>query len=364
MQSSLKFIKSDGSPVPDSYLVKLKDDVIKSDHHAILRDEKPSILSSINSEYNPKIFNGYSAILSEDELEYLLNCTHVEFVEANAYTSPPPGVEDFIVTPDQETPQFEEQAKGSWGDGVDVYVLDTGIYCEHNTFKGRASFGVNYTDETDNGDLYGHGTYVAALAVGITYGLATSAHAISVKVNTRNGGRVDWILDGLNWAYEKSTTSGRQSIVNMSLDRTKSPSLDRTTRGIIRKGLSVVAAAGNENKNTDVVSPAGVMEVNTIGAAGRVDGRWKKWDRSGWGESLKAWAPGVDITSAWIGNPNAYAKWSGTSAAAPAVAGYMAIVLGRQYVSPPNLTAELQQHANPVVTGVPEGTTTLLADPW
>ena len=85
------------------------------------------------------------------------------------------------------------------GDGVDIYIVDTGVYIEHNEFEGRARFGwaaPGLAQEDGNG----HGTHVAGIAAGRTYGVAKKANIIAVKVlDDDQHGDVADIIGGLNW---------------------------------------------------------------------------------------------------------------------------------------------------------------------
>lgn len=108
MQAPLQLVKASGPAVPNSYIMyarisltiasrtnqfiaysKLKEHITKSTHHDLLRSEKPSVLSSIQLEFSPEIFNGYSAEISEDALNFLLHCDHVEAIEENVYFPAP-----------------------------------------------------------------------------------------------------------------------------------------------------------------------------------------------------------------------------------------------------------------------------------
>ena len=99
----------------------------------------------------------------------------------------------------------------------------------------------------------------------------------------------------------------------MSMGGPVNSPLDTAVRNAIRTGLSIVVATGHESQNTDHSSPSRVLEAVVVGA---VDGNNKKARFSNFGPSLKVWAPGVGIPSAWTDGPNLVKKLDGTSMAA------------------------------------------------
>lgn len=362
MQAPLQLVKTNGDAVPDTYIIKLKGHISKATHWDLLRSEKPTILPSIQLNFNPEIFNGYVAELNVGELNFLLNCDHIERIEEDSFIPPPASIEEPSTDTEPQAVDANEQANLDAGRGVDIYVLDSGVNIYHECFGDRAEYGKNCTNEPENKDTMGHGTHVAGIAAGKTYGQATAASVISVKVLTSKGGRASWEMDGIVWAYERFIKQKRPAVINMSVGGPKSLSEDDAVLKAIEAGVSIVAAAGNDNKDCKDLSPAGVKEAIVIGA---VDEKNHKRKLSNYGATLKAWAPGTDILSAWIGNSNKETKrCSGTSQAAPCVAGYIAIALGRKSLKPVEVTKELQDHAKPEVKDAPEGTTKLLAKRW
>ena len=134
------------------------------------------------------------------------------------------------------------------GRGVDVYVVDTGIFVEHPDFGGRAHKLYNaIKDGRDAGDCEGHGTEVAALIGGLDHGVAKEANLYSVRVVDCAGIATDaTIADGLQFAIATHAASGRPAVINLSiaqsmLGKAASQALDDASRA----GILVVAAAGN-----------------------------------------------------------------------------------------------------------------------
>jgi subtilisin family serine protease len=103
------------------------------------------------------------------------------------------------------------------GQDVDIYIADTGVRIDHDDLKGRAIFGVSYSNDGDE-DRQGHGTHVAAIAAGTTFGIAKKANIISVKVlNNKGAGPASAVIKGIEWIIRRAKTTGRRSVVNLSL---------------------------------------------------------------------------------------------------------------------------------------------------
>lgn len=213
--------------------------------------------------------------------------------------------------------RFEYEATGS---GVDIYIMDTGIRLSHTEFGGRAQFGANTVGGT-NDDCNGHGTHVAGIAGGQTFGVAKGATLVSVKVLNCNGaGDTATILNGLNWILTNHNPS-RPSIASLSLGGEASQTVDIAVGNLITAGITVVVAAGNEDEDACNFSPARVSNAITVGATTASD---KRASYSNYGTCLDVFAPGSSIVSAWITSNTATAVISGTSMATPFASGVVA----------------------------------------
>jgi cerevisin len=213
------------------------------------------------------------------------------------------------------------------GDGVNVYVVDTGINNNHQEFTGRFTWGITTaSNSTSDNDNYGHGTHCAGTIGGTTYGVAKKAHLIAVKVMGDDGsGATSDIIAGLNWVAEnKSGTKG--NIISMSIGGLKSPIMDLAVENTIKKGIVAVAAAGNSNMDACLFSPASSPNVISVGATDIND---TKAYFSNHGSCIDIHAPGVKILSAWKGNSTASNTISGTSMACPHVAGLAATIISQ-----------------------------------
>lgn len=102
---------------------------------------------------------------------------------------------------------------------TDAYIIDSGIYIGHSEFEGRASHGYNVIGGT-NEDVTGHGTHVAGILIGKTFGVARKGHAISVKVLDPTGwGSFANIIEAISWSVNEAKVRGRlaRSVINLSI---------------------------------------------------------------------------------------------------------------------------------------------------
>ncbi|MQS09789.1 S8 family peptidase, partial [Streptomyces alkaliphilus] len=208
------------------------------------------------------------------------------------------------------------------GAGVTIYIVDTGIRYTHNDFGGRARFG--YDAFGGNGsDGNGHGTHVAGTAAGTAYGVAKRADLVSVKVlNNSGSGTVQSVVNGINWITRNASGP---SVANMSLGGGANSVIDQAVRDSIASGVTYVVAAGNSNANAGNSSPARVAEAITVAASTSSDSRASF---SNYGSVVDIFAPGQSIAAPWHTSNTAVNTISGTSMAAPHVAGAAALVLG------------------------------------
>lgn len=245
------------------------------------------------------------------------------------------------------------------GQGVSVYVVDTGVNTSHIEFTGRITRGYSAIGaSSDYNDCNGHGSHVAGLAAGTVSGAAKLAEVVPVRVLDCSGnGSLLGVLMGLDW-IAGNTLVGQPAVVNMSLGGDPNTYLDSAVANLSAQGLVFVVAAGNTGTNACNVSPARVPAAITIGASGSNDA-WAPYSNSG--SCVDFIAPGSETRSAWIGANNSAALASGTSMAAGVVSGIVATQMSYGHQTPAALTSALAAGARSgVITGVPAGTANLL----
>jgi subtilisin family serine protease len=218
------------------------------------------------------------------------------------------------------------------GTGVNVYVIDTGIFTTHPDFEGRAVFGADFTGTKPNGgDSIGHGTHVAGIIGSKTYGVAKAVTLIDLNVYS-NEGSFDYedsaILAALDYATKKASEQGSRikSVANLSFGGDPSEPIDLAIEAATKAGLAVVVAAGNSGGDACEVSPARVPSALTV-AASDINDRIASFSEKG--TCVDIIAPGVNIFSTW--GDGKTKTLDGTSMAAPHAAGVVALFLSSNY---------------------------------
>ena len=228
------------------------------------------------------------------------------------------------------------------GEGVNAYVLDSGIRTTHAEFGSRAFIGFDAVDDGQNGDdCHGHGTHVAGTIGSATYGVAkrVTLHAVRVLDCSANG-TVSGVIAGVDWVTANHV---KPAVANMSIGGGESPTMNEAIRQSVLAGVTYAVAAANDSADACMVSPASAPEAITVAASGRDDTRASF---SNFGRCVDIFAPGMDITSTVSWTDSALTSMSGTSMAAPHVAGAAALFLdANPFASPQTVANALTANA-------------------
>ncbi|MFG1696887.1 S8 family serine peptidase [Nonomuraea sp. NPDC049309] len=251
--------------------------------------------------------------------------------------------------------------RGHTGAGVKVAVLDTGVDAAHPDLAGRVAAQADFTGSGDPTDHDGHGTHIASTiagsgaASGGTYkGVAPGVSLLAGKVCVISCAD-SAVLAGLQWAAEQGA-----KVVNLSLGGEDTPELDPLESAVEtlteRYGMLFVVSAGNSGRQRSVESPASADAALAVGAVTK-SGDLAEFSSRGpraYDSALKPeiTAPGEDIVAARSKDARdgegSYVSMSGTSMAAPHVAGAAAILAGQHPDwSPAMLKAALMGSASP-----------------
>jgi subtilisin family serine protease len=242
----------------------------------------------------------------------------------------------------KEAPAALEKTKVN----ADIAILDTGISLTHpdlNVYRN-----VSFVEGTTSGnDDNGHGSHVAGIAaakdnnIGVL-GSAPGARLWAIKVCGSSGQcEISNEIKGIEYAIKHANEI---DVLNISIENPNSPALNNILAQAVKAGITVVVSAGNWGKNAALFSPANNPLAITVSAMGDSDGKCggvgkpmvlKKGNStftvqddtfaffSNFGPNVKLAAPGVDIFSTY--NGTGYSLDSGTSMAAPYVAGAAAV---------------------------------------
>ncbi len=209
------------------------------------------------------------------------------------------------------------------GQGIKVAVLDTGMDLAHPDFAGRSITAATFVGQLPQ-DLHSHGTHCIGTACGPQapagttprYGIAFRSNIFVGKVLSNSGGSVGGsVLAGMNWAI-----ANRCEVISLSLGSQAPVQAAYTNAGAaaLQKGLLMIAAAGNAASNTG--APANSPSIMAVAS---LDNNLQPSAFSSFGK-IEIAAPGRDVYSS-VPRPTRYGYKSGTSMAAPHVAGCAAL---------------------------------------
>jgi subtilisin len=275
------------------------------------------------------------AMLSDEEVTALRATKDVAAIEDDQEAHAIDAQPAWSVSPQAQTiPVGISQVKApdawptSQGEGIKVFILDTGIDSDHADLVPNLRAGKSFvTTESTTEDFHGHGTHCAGTVAAVdnnfgVVGVAPYAYLYPVKVlNSSGSGSYSQIIAGLDWVMDKKG----HRVVSMSLGGSgASKALGDMCQAAYDDGVLVVAAAGNSGPGDDTVGyPAKYPNVMAVGAVNSSD---IVANFSSRGPELEICAPGVNVLSTTRGG--GYGGMSGTSMACPHVAGVAALAWG------------------------------------
>ena len=269
----------------------------------------------------------------------------------------------------------QEVAKNS-NRSVTVAVIDSGICGGHPDLAGKILAGYDFVDEDQNPqDEFGHGCAIAGIIaanhnnnIGIT-GIAPNTNIMPLRVLDNNGlGTYSDVAEAIIYAANNNA-----DIINLSLGGShNSAVLQDAVAYAHSKGVTLVGAAGNSGQPTTMY-PAAYPQVWAIGA---LDANLNRSGFSNYGSAIVAFAPGQDILTT---TPDgSYQQISGTSMAAPHIAGVVALYMSiGETISPAQIQESLDVQLDTLIeeaptdiremiveyhTGLPEGDVIIMGD--
>jgi subtilisin family serine protease len=322
--------------------------------------EASEVNYGISSTYNSTFLNAMAVTLSEEDLGKLKK-KHGDSIE---YIEP-----DLNVYPTGTQPQatWGLARVGSWtptakdgtyeypdaaGQGVDVYVLDTGLTPNHPSFEGRAKFVQSFVRGQGGTDVIGHGTHVAGTIGSSKYGVAKKANIFGVKVlGDHQDGTYNSVIEGIQYVTQKARPG--KTVINMSLAGAKAKVMEDALAAARKAGVVVVVAAGNQHTDACNYGPGNSPHALTVGATDEND---NTATFSNYGKCVDVFAPGVSITSLGTRGNDDTAIMQGTSMASPHVAGIVALYMSmKSYKNADDVVRDVLAWSNRCVKGAAQG---------
>lgn len=233
------------------------------------------------------------------------------------------------------------------GSGIGICILDTGINYSHADFGNctnsqfiagtckKVPSGYDYVNnDNDPIDDHGHGTHISGIAAanGTLKGVAPNATIISMKVLDQNGeGYAGNLTAGIDWCVANRTTYNIK-VISMSLGNganhtvycdSFSSSVTNAINSAVANNITVIASTGNSGNYSGIAWPSCVTNATRVTATDKSEAFASFAQRSSTILDILT-APGVSINSTDYNGQ--FSSKSGTSMAAPHVAGLAALI--------------------------------------
>jgi subtilisin family serine protease len=327
-------------PVPNRYIVVFDEAMsnLANDARGLADDLNRDHPGIIHDVYSSAI-NGYSVELSYKEAIRLSEDPRVKFVEQDSFVSET----DVEANPGWGLDRLDQRALpydlaysfNGQGNGVNVYVLDSGILPTHIDLQGRVVSAFDAVhDNTPLNQCNGHGTGVAGVVGSTSFGVAKQVMLYDVRVLPCTGdGTVSNVISGIDWITKHAI---KPAVANVSLQAGFSPSMNSAVIASINSGVTYIVAAGNNNENACNWSPSAVASAVVAGATNSADTR-VGW--SNFGACVDLFAPGEGVSTIWNGGDTVTTYASGTSFSSPYATGVAALYLEQHPTSLPSEVA-------------------------
>jgi hypothetical protein len=305
------------------YLIDFKNDALQIDIDAYLSANNCTILKVFSKLENTYHVETDLTLLKIDIIEHLIDdgATTIQLLAEVPIIQPNLGVPTTVSTTDEkdwwkvfsvEVIDFADPTPTIMvhGQGVNVYIMDSGIEITHPEFVGK-DIGLVYSFTDSFADNTGHGTALSSVIVGNTCSI-TNASLKVVKIFDNNvATKQSDILYALDAILQDTITSTNLvSVVNMSWSIARNTYIENKIRLLVLAGLIVVCASGNSGIPIGDVTPAAMTEVLTIGSyndsfnpsnfTNYTGGQGTTQGAVNWGD-LESWAPGEQIWVAALG---------------------------------------------------------------